>query len=199
MKFRKSEDERAQIAAQRAERRQRRGALHREQAARRAATTVLAHLGVAVRAGEVFPCTLEVVIGRSEGSRLGHLAGAHAEVTEGTGGHGRSGIVRAGDAASGASVLGPAGLLAGASRKGFLGTAFVIFADGTRHEKTIADQASFLKAQADAVRFNAIAVVAPTPRSEPVQDDGVCPDCGTEILRRSGRAWNDDGGEHDCR
>jgi hypothetical protein len=175
------------MEARRAEQRQRREALLREQAARRAATAVLAHLGVAVRGGEVFTCTLEMVIGRSEGLRLGDLAGAHAEV------------VRAGDAASAASFTGPVGLLAGASRKGFLGTAFVISADGTLHEKPIADQASFLKAQADAVRFNALAADAPPPRSEPVQHDGVCPDCGTEILRRSGRAWDDDGGEHDCR
>jgi hypothetical protein len=193
-----SRGRRAQMEIRRAEQRQRREALWREQAARRAATTVLAYLGVAVRGGEVFTCTLEVVTGRSEGLRLGDLAEAHADVTRGKGGFPRSGIVRAGDAASAMSVPGAVGLLAGASRKGFLGTAFVIFADGTLHEKPIADQASLLKAQAEAVRFNAIAVVA-APRSEPVPHDGVCPDCGTEILQRFGRAWDDDGGEHDCR
>jgi hypothetical protein len=54
-------------------------------------------------------------------------------------------------------VLGPVGLLAAASRKGFKGTAFVIFANGTLHEKQLTDSQALVKAQADAVRFNALA------------------------------------------
>jgi hypothetical protein len=53
-------------------------------------------------------------------------------------------------------------LLAGVSRKGFQGTAFVIFVDGTLHEQQITDEASFLKAQADTVRFNAMVAGAST-------------------------------------
>ena len=97
MRFRKTEFERwaaeerrlrdrEQMQARRAERRERKEALWREQAARRAATTTLAYLGVAVRGGEVFPCSLEVVIGRVEGSPLGDLAGARADVMGGAGG-----------------------------------------------------------------------------------------------------------------
>lgn len=250
MKFRKSESERtaareqrlrerehveelkraqrAQMEAQRAQERQRKEVLRREQAARRAATTALPNLGVAVRDGGVYRYTLGAVAGR-EGQRLGDLAGAQAEVTGGKGGRRRNGTVRAGDAALAASVLGPVGLLAGASRKGFIGTAFVVFADGTLHEKQLADQASFLKAQSDVVRFNALATVASSPRSglspaqrdeldeirrrvdarfandegpvkKPlVRHDGVCPDCGIGVRIGSGRVWNDDGNEHHCR
>ena len=247
MNFRKSEDERtaareqrarereqaeersraqrAQMDVQRAEQRQKREALRREQAARRVATTALPYLGVAVRDGEVFAHTFAAVTGRGGGPPLGVLAGAHAEVTGGKGGRRRSGIIRAGDAALAASVLGPVGLVAGASRKGFIGTAFVVFADGMLHEKQITDQAAFLKAQAEAVRFNALAAATSSPRSgltpdqraeldkirrkvdarfandayQPVQHDGVCPDCGAGIRRGFGRMWDDDDNEHRCR
>lgn len=58
------------------------------------------------------------------------------------------------------------GLLAGASRKGVQGTAFIVFADGTLHEKRITDDASLVRAQADAVRFNALAAAADDPAPE---------------------------------
>jgi hypothetical protein len=185
MKLRKSEDERAaarerrlrereqaeeqrrmqraQMDAERAKERQKKQGQRREQAARRSATTALPNLGVTVRDGTVFKYTVAAVTGREGGQGLGELAGAHAEVTGGKGGHRRSGIVRAGDAVLATAVVGPVGLLAGVSRKGFQGTAFVIFADGTLHEKQITDEASFVKAQADAVRFNALVAGAFAP------------------------------------
>lgn len=168
MKFRKSEDERTAARERRLRRREQaeerrraqraqRDAIWREQAERRAATTALPYLGVAVRDGVVVACTLAVVTGRSEGPRLGDLAGAHAEVTGGKGGSHRESTVRAGDALVATPVLGPAAV----SRKGFVGTAFVIFTNGTLHEHQLADQTAFVKAQADAVRFNALAAAAP--------------------------------------
>jgi len=40
---------------------------------------------------------------------------------------------------------------------GTRGTAFIVFADGSMHEMRINDQSSLVRAQADAVRFNALA------------------------------------------
>jgi len=218
-------EQRAKLEAQRAEARQEREAQRRAQAARRAATTALPNLGVAIRDGAVFKYTFAAVTGRGEGQRLGELAGAHAEVTGGKAGHRREGIVRAGDALLATSVLGPVGLLAGASRKGFQGSAFVIFADGTLHEKQVADQTALVRAQADVVRFNALAAGAPPSGSRltlaqrheleeirrrvdarfaedqgaPVQHDGLCPDCGAGVRHGFGRAWADDDTEHRCK
>jgi Short C-terminal domain len=137
--------------------RARKQALRSERAARRNATTSLPWLGVAVRDGSVYKNDFAVVTGREEGRHLGNLAGAHAEVTGGRAGHRRSGGARTADAVAATAVLGPVGLLAGANRKGVRGTAFVVFADGKVHEKKINDQSSLVKAQADAVRFNALA------------------------------------------
>jgi hypothetical protein len=44
-----------------------------------------------------------------------------------------------------------------ASRKGAKGTAFVVLADGTLREKHLPYAQALVKAQADAVRFNALA------------------------------------------
>lgn len=38
-------------------------------------------------------------------------------------------------------------------QEGVQGTAFIVFADGSLHEKRITDDASLVRAQADAVRF----------------------------------------------
>jgi hypothetical protein len=146
--------EKKQVAEQERARKQ---ALRSERAARRNATTSLPWLGVAVRDGQVFKNDFAVVTGREEGRRLGGLAGAHAEVTGGRAGHRRSGGARTADAVAATAVLGPVGLLAGASRKGTKGTAFVVFADGTLHEEQIKDESYLVKAHADAVRFNAFA------------------------------------------
>jgi putative oligomerization/nucleic acid binding protein len=137
--------------------RARKQALRSERSARRGATTVLLGLGVAVRDGQVFKSDFGVVTGRGEGRCLGDLAGAHAEVTGGRSGHRRSGHARTADTLAATAVLGPVGLLAGASRTGTRGTAFIVFNDGGMNEKRINDQSSLVKAQADAVRFNALA------------------------------------------
>ena len=142
---------------QREQERQQRQAVTRERAARRAATTLLPKLGVAVRDGQVYKYDFAAMTGRAEGHLLGPLAGAHAEVTGGRAGHRRSGGQRTADAVVATTLLGPVGLLAAASRKGVRGTAFVVFADSTLHEMQIADEAALVGAQADAVRFNALA------------------------------------------
>jgi Short C-terminal domain len=125
-------------------------------------------LGVAICGGEVYR---EEPFGLH--NRLGPLAGAHAEVTGGQSGRRRSGAVRALDAATAAAVIGPAGLAAGASRKAVRGTAFVIFADSTVHEAAMADQATLVRAQADAIRFNALAAASSQTPTETVTDPAV--------------------------
>jgi hypothetical protein len=130
-------DERKQAAERERGRKQ---ALRKERSARITATTALRWLGVAVRDGQVYKRDFAMATGREEGRLLGELAGAHAEVTGGRAGRRRSGGARTADAAT--AVLGPVGLLAGASRKGVQGTAFIVFADGTLHEKRITDDAS---------------------------------------------------------
>jgi hypothetical protein len=105
--------------------------------------------------GQVYAQSIGVAMGR-EGRALGSLAGARAEVTGGQAGHRRGGGKRTADAALATVVLGPVGLLAAGSRKGVKGTAFIIFADGRLHEKQLTDAQGLVKAQADAVRFNAL-------------------------------------------
>ena len=142
----------------------RKQAVRSGRAARRNATTSLPSFGVVVRNEQVYKNDFAMVTGRGEGQRLGDLMGAHAEVTGGRVGHRRSGAARTADAVAATAVLGPVGLLAGASRKGTRGTAFVIFADGTVHEHRINDESSLVKAQADAVRFNALAAAVTADR-----------------------------------
>jgi hypothetical protein len=128
-----------------------------QRVARLNTTTALQWLGVIVRGDHVYKYSLSAEWGGEGGPSLGELAGAHAEVTGGRAGHRRSGGARAADTVVATSLLGPVGLLAGASRRGTQGTAFVVFANGTLYEKRIADAASLVRAQADAVRFNALA------------------------------------------
>lgn len=149
------------------------------QHARRAATTLLMGLGVGVLDGQVYRYSFGLTMGRpADGDRLGALAGARAEVTWGKAGHRRSGHARTVDALTAATVLGPAGLLAGVSRKGVQGSAVIVFADGTMHEKKLGSQDEGVRAQADAVRFNALASAAEQsiPASEPTADPGIGPD-----------------------
>lgn len=140
-----------------------------EREERAAATAWLPKLGVAVRDGNVYQhganqsgmasdvqASNERKLGM-ETKLLGPLAGAHAEVGGGKGGHRRSGNARVADAALAVGALGPLGLLAGVSRTGFQGFAVVTFPDGTAWEKKFKDSASLIKAQSEAVRFNALA------------------------------------------
>lgn len=127
-----------------------------------AATTWFPQLGVAVRDGTVYEYNevggswgREYAAGRLK--PLGRLAGARAEAGGGTAGRRRSGNARAADAALATAVLGPVGLLAGVSRKGFRGYSVVAFADGTSKQKTFTESAPVIKAQAEAARFNALA------------------------------------------
>jgi hypothetical protein len=78
------------------------------------------------------------------------LKGAHAEVTAGTRVH------RVAGATLGTAALGPAGALLGLSKKA-KATAFVVFEDGTVHERKLDGNAAVRGAQADAVKFNALA------------------------------------------
>jgi putative oligomerization/nucleic acid binding protein len=115
-----------------------------------ARSTPFPNLGVAVHDGNVY----------GTGGRLGPLTGAHAEVLAGkTGTRRRSGHARVADTVIAASVLGPVGLLAAISRAG-TGVAVVVFADGSVRQKEFTDKPSLLRAQAEAVRFNALAASA---------------------------------------
>src|SRR5262249_8689663 len=97
---------------------------------------------------------------------LGPLAGARADVISGQVGHRRTAGTRAADAtlatAALAPVLGPLAVAGGAlaggfSRVGTQGVAFVIFPTGKMHEKPINSPQEVLRAQTDAIRFNAMA------------------------------------------
>jgi hypothetical protein len=160
--------EQDQAAGQERERAQ---AARAERAARVAATTVLRGLGVAVRDGQVFRAEVGVMTGRDQGRPLGDLAGAHAEVTGGRAGRRRSGHARTVDTVAATALLGPAGLLAALSRRGTRGTAFVVFADGTVHEQQVSDEPALRRAQADAVRFNALAAASQRPAATRLADE----------------------------
>lgn len=169
MKLRKTEEDRQTAALQRRQRadeRQQARAAARERLSgelrnrreRLEATTTLAGLGVMVHEGNVYRQSLG---GVSKAPILGPLAGARAEVTGGHAGHRRSDGRRTADAVVATAVLGPVGLLAAASRKISKGTAFVIFANGSLHERELPNAQAIVKAQADVVRFNALAGTVP--------------------------------------
>ena len=95
------------------------------------------------------------------GQKLGMIAGATAAVVAADkAAHMRSGGKRAIDAAAATALLGPVGLLAGLSRRQAGGIAIVILADGTTHERKLEGDRAILAAQAEAVRFNAMALAA---------------------------------------
>ncbi|HEY2238862.1 MAG TPA: hypothetical protein VGI21_08730 [Streptosporangiaceae bacterium] len=108
--------------------------------------TKLPGLGVRVRGGQVY---------RNEmgGRLLGSLAGAHAELTDGTRPH------RVGAALVAAPLSLGAGLLLGLTRKS-KASAFVVFADGTVHEHKLSGKTAIGQAQGDAVKLNALAAAA---------------------------------------
>ncbi|HEX6450959.1 MAG TPA: hypothetical protein VF060_16025 [Trebonia sp.] len=103
-------------------------------------------LGVRIGGGSVH-------VNEWRGRRLGDLAGAHAELTDGTRPH------RVGAALVTAPLSLGAGLLIGLTRKS-KASAFVVFADGTVHERKLDGKSAISAAQRDAVKFNALANAA---------------------------------------
>jgi hypothetical protein len=159
----------------------------REQAERReelrkvaAGTTWLLNLGVAVYDGNVYQHGASQSGSKSDrqvwlerrGAQmrlLGSLAGARAEVISGKAGNRRSGGERVADTMFATHFLGPVGLVAAMSRAG-AGIALVMFADGNFWQKTFADKASLTNAQAEAVRFNALAASVSQPAEGSAND-----------------------------
>jgi hypothetical protein len=143
--------------------------------ARETATVWLPALGVAAYEGNVYRLGLDEGGWQSDSHAsnqrklgmdlklLGPLAGARADVAGGKGGHRRSGNARVADAALATALLGPMGLLAGASRAGFKGVSVVAFPDGTVREKKFKDAAALARAEVEAGRFNALAAAAEVP------------------------------------
>lgn len=99
------------------------------------------------------------------GRVLGQLVGAHAEMGEPTRHHRMAGPLAA--TAVTAPVLGPLALLGVASKKS-KSAAFVTFADGTVHHKSLNGNSAIRNAQREVVQFNAAAAAAPPaqPRQE---------------------------------
>jgi hypothetical protein len=108
-------------------------------------------LGVIVEDGYVYKGMF------GKGSRLGPLAGSHAELGEPTR-HRRVGAAVGGTVALGA-ILGPLPLLAGLSKKS-KGLAFVVFPSGTVHERKLDGNMAIRGAQSEVVRFNALGTAA---------------------------------------
>ena len=134
-------------AERRQARRERRDDRARERKKRRelaAATIWLPALGVAIRDGNVYAWELSWS-GPVTGRLLGPLAWAHAGTTG-----------------------------AGMSRKRYRGVAAVAFTDGSVSEKKLTDATALIKAKAEAVRFNILAVGA-APETRPA-GNGVASD-----------------------
>jgi hypothetical protein len=112
---------------------------------RLSARTDLRGLGVRVEDDQV-----STLPGLVKSRLLGPLKGAHAEVTAGTRHH------RIGAAVVAAPLSLGAGLLLGLTKKS-KANAFVVFADGTVHERKLDGASMISSAQRDAVRFNALA------------------------------------------
>jgi Short C-terminal domain len=157
-------------------RRERRHDRARERKKRRelaAATIWLPALGVAIRDGNVYAWELSWS-GPVTGRLLGPLAWAHAETTGDVPGRAQSDNARAADTAPAAGMAGPAGLHAGMSWKKYRGVAAVAFADGNVCKKNLTDAPALIKAKAEAVRFNILAVGA-APETRPA-GNGVASD-----------------------
>jgi len=149
------------------------------------ATAWFPNLGIAVRDGNVYRHGADRSdgfdaqasrerTGRAEMKLLAPLAGAHADVLAGkTQKRRRTGSERAGDVVALAPVVGPFALLAGFSRAG-TGVAVVTFADGNVREKEFTDKSSLLTAQAEAVKFNALAASS-RPADGPVSGSAESP------------------------
>jgi len=152
---------------------------------RRAAATVrLPNLGVAVYEGNVYqhgadrggPASDRFAWGerreRIQTRLLGPLAGSQATLVSGRIGHRRSGGERVADAVLASAALhSPVGLVAGAfSRPGHGAIAIVTFPGGGLWQKTLTDSASVVRAQAEAVRFNAIVAAVSGQADKSVKD-----------------------------
>lgn len=188
----RQQQERAQAraAAQRERERRREerlAALQEKRATREArdtATVWLPALGVAVYEGNVYRLGLDEGGWQSDSHAstqrkagldlklLGPLVGARADVAGGKGGHRRSGNARVADAALATALLGPVGMLAGASRAGFKGVSVVAFSDGTTREKRFKEAAALAKAEVETGRFNALAAATEIPAG-PGRAEGV--------------------------
>jgi hypothetical protein len=158
-----TKEERGQARRERHDERARERKKRRELAA---ATIWLPTLGVAIRDGNVYAWELSWS-GPVTGRLLGPLAWAHAEATGGVAGRPRGGRARAADTAPAPAVgtAGPVGLLATVRRKKYRGVAAVAFPDGNVSKKQVTDASTLIKAKAEAVRFNILAVgAAPATR-----------------------------------
>jgi hypothetical protein len=155
-------------AEHRQARRERREDRARERKKRRelaSGTIWLPTLGVAIRDGNVYAWELSWN-GPVTGRLLGPLAWAHAEATGGVAGRSRSGDARAADTAPAVDMASRRGILAGVSRKRYRGVAAVAFPDGNVWKKEFKDASALIKAKAEAVRFNILAVGA-APETRP--------------------------------
>jgi len=130
-----------------------------------AATIWLPTLGVAIRDGNVYAAELSWS-GPVTGRLLGPLAWAYAEVTGGVARRPRGGGARAAEAAAAVDTAGPVGVLARVSRKKYRGVAAVAFPDGNVWKKAFTGAPALIKGQAEAVRFNILAVGA-APETRP--------------------------------
>jgi hypothetical protein len=122
--------------------------------------TYLPELGISIRDdGEVW-----TIGGFLRGRKLGTVTGASAQVTDGTQVH------RVGAAVAGAALLGPVGLLPALTRKA-KAAAFVIFADGTMHDRRLNGNGHVRRAQAEAIRFNQAAAGVPSLVEQEADED----------------------------
>ncbi|WP_300611058.1 hypothetical protein [Trebonia sp.] len=106
----------------------------------------LPDLGITVKDGVVYKTGFTR-------KRLGDLAGSHAELTDGTRPH------RIGTGIALATVSLGMGAVAALTRKN-KASAFIVFADGTTHEKKLEGKTAIGNAQRAAVRYNAAAAAA---------------------------------------
>lgn len=113
--------------------------------ARVSARTDLRGLGVRIEDDQV-----STLPGLLKSRHLGPLKGAHAEVTAGTRHH------RVGAAAVAAPLSLGVGLLIGLTKKS-KAAAFVLFEDGTVHERKLDGASMISRAQREVVKFNALA------------------------------------------
>jgi len=118
-----------------------------------AETTVFQSLGVIVKAGDVWTGSVG-----TKHHRLGRVADAAAQVTDGVKVH-RVGAGVAGVLLTG-GLIGAVPALTRKSRA----VAFVVFADGTAHEHPVNGNGPVRRAQAEVVRFNALAAAAQQER-----------------------------------
>jgi Short C-terminal domain len=148
--------------------RERRDEKARERNKRRelaAATIWLPTLGVAIRDGNVYASEVSWS-GPVTGRLLGPLAWAHAEATGKVAGRPRNGRVQAADTAPADGTAGRVGLRTRVGRKGYRGVAAIAFPEGNVLKTEFTDASTLIKAKAEAVRFNILAVGA-APETRP--------------------------------